>query len=81
VITEEVIGAKARFDPEKCQKEIFAPARRSFYSPLFWRTGGPAHFMCDRLVLFKAISARASPITIDCKYLLKLFHDVVEVIV
>jgi hypothetical protein len=22
---EEVIGAKARFDPEKCQKEIFAP--------------------------------------------------------
>ena len=43
--SEEVIGAKARFDPEKYQKQRFAPA----------------HFMCDALVLFKAISARASP--------------------
>jgi hypothetical protein len=25
-VSREVIGAKARFDPEKCQKEIFAPA-------------------------------------------------------
>jgi len=42
-----LILAKARFDPEewqkegldpeKCQKQIFAPARRS--------SGGPAHFV------------------------------------
>jgi lipoate-protein ligase A len=34
---EEVIGAKAECDPEKCQKKRFAPARRS--------SGGPAHFI------------------------------------
>ena len=46
MLFEMVIVARTRFDLEKCQKEIFAPA----------------HFMCDPLVLFKAISARASPI-------------------
>ena len=31
------IGAKARFDPEKCQKEIFAPLSAVFMAD--WRAG------------------------------------------
>jgi hypothetical protein len=33
-LREKVIGAKARFDPEKCQKEIFAPLPAVFLEDL-----------------------------------------------
>ena len=52
--SETVIVTKARFDPGKCQKEIFVPCPPFFLSAVLlvrrlcggvaeWRTGGPAH--------------------------------------
>jgi len=47
-VSREGIGAKARFDPEKCQKERFAPLpavlfiRRVSCPPSLWRSGGVA---------------------------------------
>ena len=42
-LSRERIVAKARFDPGKCQKEIFGPAHRSSGGPAGRLSGGPAH--------------------------------------